>query len=113
MGIVRACPSANDGRALLELRNDWSVQVTVKMVLWLPLGNGAGSPLVGTPLTLSAGDSRLVDVTNTLGQVLNLNVPDSTFRILLQLEPEPPSQPGPGTYTTRFTAGRCEFFRSG
>jgi hypothetical protein len=113
MSIVRALPSAKDGRALLELRNDWSAQVTVKEVLWLPLGDGWGSPLVRVPQALSPGESRAIDITDALGLLLNRYVAESTFRILLPLDPEPPSQPGPGTYTARFTRGRCESFRSG
>jgi hypothetical protein len=113
MSIVRALPSARGGRALLELRNDWSGKVTVKTLLWLPLGNGAGSPLGGSPLTLSPGEGSLVDITDALAPVLNRNAPECTFRIFLDLDPKPPSQPGPGAYTVRFTGARCASFRLG
>jgi hypothetical protein len=112
MSIVQALPSAKGGRAFLELRNDWTEPVTIKTVVCFPFGSGPGLPLTSTPLSLSVGEARVLDVTDALRRVINAERAECSFKILLTLEPEPPSQPGSDTYAVRHTAGGFELFVS-
>ncbi len=119
MPIVRALPSAESGKAFLELRNDFERLVRVKGILAGPSGSGAAWPLLNTEIQLLPGrPPRTIDVTEKLLQLLvptaqeKLEVRERNIQISLQLEPDPPHQPPPATYRVVFEGKRILEFTS-
>jgi hypothetical protein len=113
MPIVRALPEFESGHAELILRNDSGSTVQVATVL---VGSvGAQRSLLPSPVALDPDQEVEIDLTWALEKLFNPNInseQESVVQILLNLEPEPPSQPPPGRYRVRFHSGHLIAFES-
>lgn len=117
MPIIRALPSTDSGKALLELYNDSADSVTVSnaLVCSSPAG-GTMAPLIDWPIQLPPGKSKTVDVTQALLRIFNDPNQEpprkKQFQILLDLDPAPSGQPAPGLYTASCKNGQFTRFSS-
>lgn len=110
--IVRALPSVESGRALLELRNDWDSPVRV---IGVHVGSGATLPLLNSTIELAPGRGREIDVSEKLRSLFNQEISEpqeKRVQIHLHLDPEPPKQPAPSTYQLTFEKGHFIQFSS-
>ena len=62
MPILRVLPSAQSGRALLELRNDYHESVTVEDVFLDTRSSGPLTPLIAETLDIAPGKARTIDI---------------------------------------------------
>ena len=116
MPILRVLPSAQSGRALLELRNDYPEPVTVEDVFLDTRSSGPLTPLIAETLDITPGKARTIDITESLRFLFPQETSGSqetVVKILLRLEPEPPNQPAPSYYLLKFQKGRFTEFSSG
>jgi hypothetical protein len=114
MPIVRALPEFESGHAELVLRNDSESTVQVATIL-VGSGVGAQRPLLPNPIALDPHQELEIDLTWALEELFNPNITseqESVVQILLNLEPEPPTQPSPGRYRVRFHSGHLIAFES-
>lgn len=124
-GIVRALPSFENGWAFLDFRNETDTKIEIQHAFymvtrgwnlsglqWAPGGNGAR--LLGRSVVLNSLESHKENVTVALGEALRAeNAPENgtfRFQIKLVLDPDPPSQPGPGKYKVVLTNGSIQDF---
>ena len=109
MGIVKALPDYQPCAARLELRNEYDQTVVVKQLL-------VGRILAPIdPITLEPGANRILDISSTVRSLFDLQNAgrqEEIFPIRLDLEPEPPKQPGPGEYMASLENGRITEFSS-
>lgn len=105
--IVQSAVSINAEKVLLLLLNGCQEVVSVKSVM---ASKEAGSltPLLAAPLQLYPGQPERLDMTDKLLTLFNPESPevqDTHIHILFKLEPEPPDQPAPSSYSVRFENG--------
>ncbi len=69
---------------------------------------GPLTPLLDEPMQLSPGQSRTLDMTGKLLTLFNsgsAEAQETHLHIFFKLEPEPPDQPAPTSYSVRFENG--------
>jgi hypothetical protein len=108
MGIVRAQPVCNDGKALLELCNEHSQVVLLRSLIFSPPERSGTSALVASNVELQPMQAHVVEITDNLRA---FSVDRREIVISLLLEPRPPEQPSATRYHFELKAGRCVEFR--
>lgn len=109
MPSVEAIARCEEGRALLELRNDYAHAVTVRHLLFSAPELTGTSALVACNLELAASSSRVVDVTSNLQAFSGIQ---RAIAISMLLEPPPPERTAPPLFRFTILEGRClEFAR--
>ena len=99
MPIVRALPSAESGRAFLELHTTFERLVRVEAILASRSGTGVSQPLLDAEIQLpSGGPPQRIDVTEKLIRLLSTTsrgkpeMQEERIQIALHLEPDSPNQ---------------------
>jgi len=100
MSIVYVLPRLLSGRAVLELQNEYEEEVGVSKASASYADGSCLSQLITLPVELKPGRSRLIDISNGLGKLLQAGSDEpSCVRIHLSLNPRPPKQPPSNCYS--------------
>ena len=113
MAIVKALPIAEQGRALLKVRNEHDVAVKLGGVFVGPIEEGVTFGLLGEPIDLRPLEEVIVDITKKLSDGLFQpgEQSEKSFTIRLMLSPSGEDQ-GIARYRARFENGRFSSFSS-
>ena len=107
LAIVKALPLAEDGRALLKLRNEHPVPVKVGGIFVGPIEAGVTFGLLGEPIGLRPSEEVVLDITKKLSDGLfeTGEQSEKSFTIRLMLSPSGEDQ-GIVRYRARFENGK-------